>query len=53
MKEFRSNIVKKEETLANKTIALIEKTIFDNFLLIDMIVLIHEYVYKFSMVISN
>ena len=52
LKSLSSNIGNKEESSANKIIMLTEK-LFDNFLLIYMIIPMHKYVYKCAMVISN
>ena len=52
MKEFYRQHRKERRNISKKTITLTEK-LFDNFLLMDMIISIHEYVYKCAMVISN
>ena len=52
MKDFRSNIGKKEGTSANKTITLIEKTDIYIYIYIR-VVSMHEYVYKCAMLFSN
>ena len=53
MKEFISNVGKKEEKSANKTITLTEKKLFGNFLLIDIIIYMHACVYTCAMLVSN
>ena len=50
-KSFSTNFGKKEETSANKRVTLTENKCLDNFLLTDMILSMHAYVYKCTMVI--
>ena len=52
MKDFSSDIGKKEVTLENITVTLKGKTV-TYILVTDMIICMHEYVYKCAMVISN
>ena len=52
MKKFSSNIGKKEVTLANKMVTSTEKRLYF-WGGTDMIIFMHEYVYKYVMVISN